>query len=108
MGKLDGQYSGAALQAFVRGLERSQTLIGKILDAHGLARIDEHAWYPLATAQSIFRTIGAELGDLSLHAVGLSMIDSAPFPPEVNDVGTALSNLNAAYHMSVRGPDIGH
>jgi hypothetical protein len=108
MPEFDGQYSGAALKAFILGLERSQVLIEQILKAHGLERIDEGAWYSIKTAQSIYRMVGAQIGDASLHMVGLKMIHAARFPPEVKDARTALSGLNAAYRLNARGPNIGY
>lgn len=108
MSDFDGQYSGAALHGFIRALDRSQALILQILGAHGLERIDEEAWYPLQTARSIYTMIGARIGDLNLRAVGVKMIDAARLSPEVKDVPSALSRLDATYHLHVRGPDIGH
>ncbi|KYG08411.1 hypothetical protein BE21_23850 [Sorangium cellulosum] len=108
MSELDGQYSGAALHSFIRGLERSQTLIDRILKAHGLDGIDEDAWYPLETARSIFMAVGEQVGDVVLHAVGMKIMESARLPPEIKDPKGALASLNTAYRMNVRGSDIGY
>jgi len=105
--RFQGQYHGAALQAFIRGLGHAKSLTEQILRSHGLERIDAEEWYDLNTARSIYYTIGKQVGERSLHAVGLQMIEAAPFPPEVKDVRSVLASLDAAYHMNVRGNEIG-
>ena len=107
MQHFDGQYQGAALQAFIRGLGHSQRLVDQILKDNGLTRIDAEQWYDLNTARAIYMAIARQVGDRSLHAVGLKMIESAPFPPEITDVTSVLASLGAAYHMNVRGTNIG-
>ena len=107
MQRFQGQYHGAALQAFVRGLGHSKSLSEQILRSHGLERIDAEEWYDLNTARSIYYTIGKQVGERSLHAVGLQMIESASFPPEDKDIRSVLQSLDAAYHMNVRGLEIG-
>lgn len=107
MQSFHGQYSGAALSAFVRGLQRSEALIRQILRAHGLAAIADDQWYDLNTARSIYATVQREVGERSLHAVGVQMIEAAPFPPGLDDICAVLASLDHAYHMNVRGPDIG-
>lgn len=103
-----GQYFGAALHAFVKGLRQSEALTEQILRSHGLERIEPDQWYDLNTARSIYDTVGQQIGECSLHAVGLQMIDSAPFPPGIDDICGVLASLDHAYHMNVRGPEIGY
>jgi hypothetical protein len=107
MKTFQGQYFGAALHSFVKGLSQSEVLTAQILRAHGLEKIDPEQWYDLNTARSIYYTIGQQVGERSLHNVGLQMINSAPFPPEITDVKGVLQSLDHAYHMNVRGPEIG-
>jgi hypothetical protein len=108
MQHFDGQYFGAALRSFVNGLSHSESLIQQILQTHGLTQIAEDQWYDLNTARSIYYTVKREIGERSLFTVGLAMIDSAPFPPDIVDVQGVLASLDHAYHMNVRGPAIGH
>lgn len=108
MQHFEGQYLGAALQSFVRGLSHSEALIREILAAHGLVAIDADEWYDLNTARSIYYTVGQQIGERSLYTVGLAMIDSAQFPPGITDIRSVLDSLDHAYHMNARGPAIGH
>lgn len=107
MKSFKGQYLGAALRSFVRALQQSEALVRQILRNHGLERIDENQWYDLNTARSIYYTVGAQVGERSLHGVGLQMIDAAQFPPGIDDIKSVLLGLDAAYRMNCRGPEIG-
>jgi hypothetical protein len=107
MQHFEGQYHGAALQAFIRGLASSETLVQQILQAHDLTDIAADVWYDLNLARSIYYTVGKQIGERSLFGVGLRMIDSATFPPGITDVRAVLASLDHAYHMNVRGPAIG-
>lgn len=107
MQRFQGQYAGAALQSFVRGLGQSEALVRQILRNHRLERIDPDAWYDLDVARSIYYTVGEQVGERSLHAVGLQMIDAASFPPAIDDIQSVLRSLDHAYRLNCRGPQIG-
>jgi hypothetical protein len=108
MNRFDGSYSGAALQAFVQGLEQSQSVVQKILGEHGLKAIDPSRWYDLNTARSIYDAVGKHVGPRTLRGIGLKMIETASLPPNVTDVSSVLATLDAAYNLNVRGPEIGN
>ncbi|GIV95464.1 MAG: hypothetical protein KatS3mg057_0121 [Herpetosiphonaceae bacterium] len=99
----EGEYSGAALQSFIRGLKQSPQIITAILRKHGIDQIDPNAWYKLETARAIYADIGKMIGNASLSAVGVEIINSAVFPPGINDVKSALESIQPAYEMNVRG-----
>ncbi|HEY8379826.1 MAG TPA: hypothetical protein VIK91_25220 [Nannocystis sp.] len=107
MKPFQGQYLGAALRSFVLGLRQSEAIVQQILRHHGLEKIDENQWYDLNTARSIYYTVGEQVGERSLHAVGLEMIRTAQFPPGVDDLKSLLMSLDAAYRLNCRGPEIG-
>lgn len=103
----DGEYSGAALNSFIKGLNQSPAVIERILKPYGMKTIDPEQWYPLDQARAIYYDLEREVGSNTLYNVGIQMIESAPFPPEIDDVPTVLQSLNHAYVMNVRGPQIG-
>lgn len=107
MKPFEGTYSGAALNSFVLGLRQSEVLVKHILRAHGLESIDPTRWYDLNTARSIYYTVGEQVGERSLYGVGLQMIETAQFPPEIADVKSLLASLDVAYKLNCRGPEIG-
>jgi hypothetical protein len=103
----EGEYSGAALSSFIKGLGQSESVIQRILQPHGLKAIDPEQWYDLELARAIYYDLEKHVGSRTLYNVGIQMIESAPFPPQINDVPSVLSSLNGAYSMNVRGPQIG-
>lgn len=107
MKSFEGTYSGAALNSFVLGLRQSEALVNQILRTHGLDGIDPARWYDLNTARSIYYTVGEQVGERSLHGVGLQMIETAQFPPEIADIKRLLASLDVAYKLNCRGPEIG-
>lgn len=107
MQSFQGEYSGAALLSFVRGLQHADALVRQILRNHQLEKIDEDRWYDLNTARSIYYTVGNQVGERSLQAVGLQMIDTAVFPPGIDDIRSVLASLDHAYKLNCRGPQIG-
>ncbi len=107
MTQFKGEYAGAALHSFLRGLKQAPQIITTILRKHGITEIDPNAWYDLETARSIYASVGKQVGSFSLTAVGSEMINTAKFPPAINDVTSALQSIQAAYLMSARGTNLG-
>lgn len=103
-----GEYLGMALQSFLKATQRYGTVAGMILQQHGLSDIDPEAWYDLNTARSIYYTVGEQVGPNTLETVGMSIIETARFPDNIQSVRQALESLDIAYKMNVRGEDIGY
>jgi hypothetical protein len=105
--RLEGEYHGAALRAVILGLADAEQLVKMILREHGLESIEPDRWYDLSTARSIYQAVARRIGSRSLKAIGLKMVETAVFPPDLKDVRSVLAGLDAAYHMNVKGHDIG-
>jgi hypothetical protein len=101
------EYSGAALNSFVLALGHSEGVISKILADSGVDRIDPERWYDFEWASAIYYKIGAVVGRASLIEVGRNMIETAEFPPGIDDIHSLLMALGAAYRLNVRGSNIG-
>ena len=101
-----GEYNGAALQAFVRGV-RLKILVDKILRAHGLDSIDPKRWYDLELARSLYASVGREVGTRSLTRIGAELINAGVFPPTIQDVHSALAAVVPGYRLNCRGSNIG-
>jgi hypothetical protein len=102
-----GQYNGAALNSFLLSLGHSQPLVDKILRDAGVDRIDPDRWYDAVWAIRIYYAIGEQIGRSALISVGKRMIETAPFPPGIDDVRSVLLSLDAAYKLNVRGQHTG-
>ena len=105
--ELGGQYNGAALNSFLLGLAQSQSLVQKILRDFGVESIDPNRWYDAVWAIPIYYAINEQIGRGAVIAVGKRMIETAPFPPGIDDVRSVLQSLDAAYKLNARGPDTG-
>jgi hypothetical protein len=107
MAGFKGQYHGAALLSFIVGLGHSQQLTNQILQQHKLQQIDPDEWYDLNLARALYIDISTRVGERSLHSVGQKMIETADFPPSVNDLKSLLGCLGDAYRLNARGEQIG-
>lgn len=101
------EYSGAALNSFILALGHAHEVVHKILSDAGVERIDPERWYEFDWARSIYHKIGAQVGRGALIEVGRRMIQTAEYPPGIDDIPTLLMSLDVAYHLNARGPDIG-
>ena len=64
--------------------------------------VDRDAWYPLSNWLAAYESIAKTVGPRALMQIGQQIPKHAPFPPTINDIHSALSSLNAAYHMNHR------
>ncbi|HVI00173.1 MAG TPA: hypothetical protein VM869_15760 [Enhygromyxa sp.] len=101
------EYSGAALNSFILALGHARDVIQKILADAGVERIDPQRWYDFVWARDIYFKIGAQVGRGALIEVGRRMVETAEYPPGIDDIPTLLTSLDAAYRLNARGPDIG-
>jgi hypothetical protein len=101
------EYSGAALSSFVVALADSEAIVDKLLADAGIDRIDPEAWYDYDWAISFFRKIEKQIGRAALIKVGKSMIEAAPYPPEIDSVKALLSGLGHWFALNARGPSVG-
>lgn len=101
------EYSGASLSSFLLALGHSQALVEKILRDAGVERIDPDRWYDFDWSIGIYQRIAREIGRGAVIAVGKKIIESAEFPPGIDSVQSLLTSLGAAYHLNVRGSQVG-
>ena len=101
------EYNGAALYSFVVGLADSEQIIKKLLDDAGIDRIDPERWYDYDWAVGFFYKIEAMVGPAALRAVGRRMIETAPYPPDIDSIEKLLMGLGWAFSLNARGPDVG-
>jgi hypothetical protein len=103
----EGEILGACLQSTVLALGGSQVVLQQMMKVHGLTAIDPDKWYNLNMALSMFQTVGQQVGEATLQTIGIKMLDTAAWPPEVTDVRSMLLSMDAAYKLNFRGPKIG-
>ena len=101
------EYNGAALNSFILALGHSEAVTRKLLDDAGVERIDPDRWYDFDWARSVYYRIESEVGRATVIEVGRKMIETAEFPPGLDNVEALLQSLDMAYRLNARGPDIG-
>ncbi len=93
--------SGQALQSFVQSAEFDSIRphLEEVFRAYGLPpEIDPNEWYPLQLSHDITKRLNGE----QLVSIGVRLITSAAFPPEIDSIQKAIELLMATYHLNVR------
>lgn len=101
------EYNGASLNSFILALGHSESVIQKLLADVGVDRIDPNSWYDFDWAISVYYKVEALVGRAALVSVGRKIIEAAEFPPGIVDIPSLLQSLGAAYHLNVRGENVG-
>lgn len=95
---------GSAILAAMAALDPAQ--VKKVMAENGLETVDAETWYSQELELKILKSINTG-NFLDLVSVGMKIPEIAMFPPNIQDVHGALGLLDMAYHMNVRGEDVG-
>lgn len=79
----------------------------ELMAREGLDHIQPEEWYSQQKALNVVRNVEQALGEDTLYSIGYRIPYHAVFPDTMRDVESALRSINPAYHMSVRGKNIG-
>lgn len=104
------EVSGDSLGAIVDGFKNYPSVAMKCLSKFGLVKsepgkppvVDRSGWYPLKDWLLAYEGIANEIGYNSLYGIGRSIPENAVFPPHINDVFSAVSSIDVAYHLNHR------
>ncbi|MEO0597979.1 MAG: hypothetical protein AAF126_17855, partial [Chloroflexota bacterium] len=99
----DAKVLGAGVISFVASLGDK---IIPILDECGLYPIEAEKWYNQQTVLDAYKKINDE-NFMNLVAVGMSMPDQVPWPPDIESVHDALASIGVAYQMNHQGDNLG-
>lgn len=102
------EQSGAGVLSIVAELDDLRNVGLRILARHGIENPDPTTWYPLQSFLDALRELSELSGPATLRAIGLRIPEKAHWPPGITTVEAALKSLDAAYHMNLRGGDVGH
>ncbi len=103
------EVNGQTISSFVNGTQPSfRQFILSILAANGIKDVLADSWYPQQNWLNAFKEIAEKVGTMTLHAIGKAIPESAVFPPQINDLKSALSVIDVAYHMNHRNGEIGY
>ena|SRR5579884_846213 len=100
--------NGQTVLSVVKGMGPFAQTGADILARHGIKAPTPDGWYPQQAWLDAFQDIAKSIGDRTLTQIGMSIPNSAKFPPGIDSPEKALSCIDAAYHMNHRGGEIGH
>jgi hypothetical protein len=100
----ENQALGSAILAAMAALDAEH--VKKVMQSNGLEEVDPATWYSQDLELNILKSINTG-NFLDLVSVGMKIPEIAAFPPNIQDVHVALGLLDMAYHMNVRGPNVG-
>jgi hypothetical protein len=97
---------GSAMQNLFVSVDHREFLpfVEQTLVKYGINTIENDRWYPHQLSLDIFKLINDHHGN-SLHnlvALGMAYVETATFPPEINNISSALNALSLTYHLNIR------
>jgi hypothetical protein len=99
---------GQTVLSCVNALPSYQNVMEQVLAKHGLADIMPDKWYSQERWLNAFRDIGKRYGPHTLFLIGKAIPLNAKFPPNIDNLETALNSIDIAYKMNHRNGDIGY
>jgi hypothetical protein len=104
------EVSGTAMNSFFLALGSHKTLGQKILNESlfgsqledGNYSFEEGKWYPIEKGLLLYSKVMEQVGPRTLKIIGSKITESAVFPPQIQDIHSALQSINIAYHMNHR------
>ncbi|MGB1286071.1 MAG: hypothetical protein ACPG7F_06020 [Aggregatilineales bacterium] len=99
----DNEVLGSASISALLALDEINVKV--LLEKHNLSSSQDD-WNPQQYELDLMREL-AEGDFFNMIKVGMKITEIAKLPPEIQTVHQILGSMNAAYHMNVRGPDIG-
>ncbi|MEO1646646.1 MAG: hypothetical protein AAFR67_15760 [Chloroflexota bacterium] len=100
----DSRVLGAGVLSAVSALGKD--MVKDISKKHGIDLNHDYETIMQQVELDILRDL-SEVGHFNMVAAGIKIPETAPFPPDINDVHSALASLNMAYQMNVQGENIG-
>jgi len=102
------QVNGTTIMAVVNGMGSIARLAKIFFKRVGLPEnviSDTKHWYSQQKWLDAFRLVAEKIGEETLFNIGTSIPDNAEFPPEINDIESALESIDIAYHMNHKNKD---
>jgi hypothetical protein len=97
---------GSAMRNFFVSLNSEEflPLVNQIFAAYEVDEIHDDHWYPHQLSLDVFRLIENQPSNASINqvALGVAYVETATFPPEINDIYSALMALSLTYHLNIR------
>jgi hypothetical protein len=79
----------------------------EILRRHGIKHLHKSGWYNQQDWLDSIQEIAQTFGSRTLYLIGKRIPKNAKFPPQINNLKSALKAIDVAYHQNHRGGEIG-
>ncbi len=99
---------GQTVLSCVNALPSYQNVMEQVLSKHGLVEVIPEKWYSQERWLNAFRDIGKRYGPHTLFLIGKAIPLNAKFPPNINNLESALHSIDVAYKMNHRNGEIGY
>ena len=96
----EAEYLGALLLSLTQNLRAE--VMQPLLAAHQLEHIEPDKWYPQGPFMNVLREIERRFTFEELVAVGVSISQQVPLPPEVNSIEACLTLLDFGHQSTSR------
>lgn len=101
------EVNGQTILSVITALPSGEEARMKILKKHGIDP-EPDKWYSQQSWLDAFKEISSVIGEHTLFMIGKCIPENAMFPPEINDLKTALHAVDQAYKLNHRGGEIGN
>ena len=101
------EVNGETVLSVVDGMGNMKSVALKILADAGMPNVEKGKWYKQQDWLNAFKLISEKVGKNSLKMIGKSIPENAKFPPQIQDIHSALSAIDIAYKMNHRNGEIG-
>jgi hypothetical protein len=101
---------GESILALVEGMGVFKSTAIKYLEENGIKNPTPGKWYKLKDYLIAYQKIYEKLGDMTLKVIGMKVPEKAVLPPNLDSIDKLLEGelLDKAYHMNVRGDQLGN
>lgn len=104
------EVSGGTIHGYLEAFGHFRALGSSLLLAEGIGKqgpdgmaiIDPTAWYPAERFLSIFSPVVKQLGESTLHQIGVGVMKNIQWPPGMNTVEALVMMIDFGYHMHHR------
>ena len=103
------EVNGQTVLSIINGInEVFKPKMKEILKRYNLEKPEIDKWYNQKNWLNAFKDISETIGKHTLFSIGKAIPENAIFPPQINNLETALNSIDIAYHQNHRGGEIGY
>lgn len=88
--------------SLLNALKNDKEIAMEFLAEQGITDLSPNTWHPMESSVAAQKQIFDTLGEKTLFNVGKAILETAIFPPNIDNIHASLDMLNIAYHMNHR------